>query len=73
MSDVRTVPVTRNPRIQGGDLIFAGTRVPVRRLFEYLETGESLGTFLEHFPTVERQQAVDTLVLLRQKLLDEVG
>lgn len=68
MSDVKTNVVARDPDIYGGKPIFAGTRVPVRRLFEYLETGESLDEFLEGFPTVEREQAVQVLVAVREKL-----
>ena len=71
MSGVQASPIERNPDIQGGDPIFAGTRVPVRRLFEYLESGESLDDFLEGFPTVSREQAVQLLVLVREKVLGE--
>lgn len=72
MSSVRTNPIVRNPDIQGGDPIFAGTRVPVRRLFEHLETGGSLDDFLDGFPTVEREQAVQVLVLVRERLLEQL-
>jgi uncharacterized protein (DUF433 family) len=39
-------------RIQGGVPVFAGTRVPVKNLFDYLETGESLDQFLDDFPSL---------------------
>jgi uncharacterized protein (DUF433 family) len=45
----------------GGELVFRGTRVPVRSLFDHLEAGESLLDFLEGFPTVSREQAVAAL------------
>jgi uncharacterized protein (DUF433 family) len=42
----------------GGTPVFAGTRVPVQTLIDYLEGGESLDDFLEGFPTVSREQVV---------------
>ncbi|MEI2612495.1 MAG: DUF433 domain-containing protein [Candidatus Promineifilaceae bacterium] len=44
--------------ILGGIPVFAGTRVPVQTLFDYLEGGDSLETFLDDFPTVTRKQVV---------------
>ena len=58
-----------NPRILGGTPVFVGTRVPVQTLLDYLEGGESLDTFLDHFPTVERDQAVAALELAKQMLI----
>ncbi|MBU2446975.1 MAG: DUF433 domain-containing protein [Bacteroidetes bacterium] len=48
--------------------VFAGTRVPVKNLFDYLETGETLEKFLEDFPSVSREQ-VTTLLETAEKLL----
>ena len=53
--------IVRNPAILGGTPVFAGTRVPVRILMEYLEAGDRLDEFLQHFPTVSRDQAVAVL------------
>lgn len=53
--------ITMDPEIMGGTPVFAGTRVPVRVLFEHLEAGDSLDTFLEDFPTVSRELAVAVL------------
>jgi uncharacterized protein (DUF433 family) len=47
-----------NSAILGGMPVFAGTRVPIATLFEYLADGLSLDYFLESFPTVQRHQAV---------------
>ena len=58
-----------DPEKMGGVPCFAGTRVPVKNLFDYLETGESLDEFLEDFPTVGRQQAQGVLEASRQLLL----
>lgn len=48
--------------------MFAGTRVPVKTLFEYLEAGDSLEIFLEEFPSVSREQAVAALELAREQV-----
>ena len=45
-----------NSNILGGALVFSGTRVPVRSLFDYLVAGESIKDFLEDFPTVSFEQ-----------------
>ena len=42
--------------IMGGTPVFVGTRVPVKTLFDYLEGGDSLEEFLDHFPSVHREQ-----------------
>ena len=44
-----------------GEPCFAGTRVPVRTLLDYLEGGDTIDEFLEDFPTVSRDQAVSLL------------
>jgi uncharacterized protein (DUF433 family) len=50
-----------DPDILGGTPVFGGTRVPVQTLLDYLESGESLDVFLDHFPTVSREKAVAAL------------
>lgn len=60
--------IHRNPDIQGGAPVFAGTRVPVKNLFEYLEAGDSLDDFLRSFPSVSREQAIAALELAREAL-----
>lgn len=49
--------VSRDPNVMNGALVFAGTRVPVQTLIDYLKSGETIDRFLEGFPTVEREQA----------------
>ena len=57
-----TSPVVHSdPDILGGTLVFVGTRVPVRTLLDYLAAGDTLEEFLDHFPTVSREQAVAAL------------
>jgi uncharacterized protein (DUF433 family) len=50
--------VLTDPEIMSGEPCFAGTRVPVRTLLDYIEGGDSLDEFLEDFPTVARRQAI---------------
>lgn len=49
--------VSRNPRLLNGDLVFSGTRVPVKNLIDYLAAGDTLEEFLNDFPGVSRVQA----------------
>ena len=52
--------------ILGGTPVFLGTRVPVKNLFDYLETGETVDDFLRDFDTVRRNQALHVLELSRK-------
>jgi uncharacterized protein (DUF433 family) len=60
--------VSRDPEIMSGELVFAGTRVPVKNLFDYLEGGDSLEEFLDDFPTVEKSHAISVLEMARETL-----
>lgn len=70
----RSQIVHSNPEILGGTPVFVGTRVPVQTLLVYLEKGETLEEFLDNYPTVSREQAVEivdtTLPNLRRLLPD---
>lgn len=48
--------------------VFKGTRVVVKNLFDYLAHGYSLDVFLDHFPTVSREQAVRALEMAKEAL-----
>lgn len=50
--------VTSSPDVMSGTPVFAGTRVPVRTLMDYLEGGETIDDFLAGFPTVARDQVI---------------
>ncbi len=65
--------ITSSEDILGGTPVFAGTRVPVRVLIDYLEQGEPLDTFLGDFPSVTKEQAIQLLELAKDKLLHEVA
>ncbi|MGA3179638.1 MAG: DUF433 domain-containing protein [Verrucomicrobiota bacterium] len=60
--------VVIDPEIMGGEPCFASSRVPVRALLDYLEGGETLGEFLEQYPTVSREQAVAFLEQASERL-----
>jgi uncharacterized protein (DUF433 family) len=64
--------ISISPEIMGGAPVFAGTRVPVQTLFEYLEAGDTIDDFLAGFPTVTRQQVVALLETAKSKVLAEV-
>lgn len=49
--------VSRDPEVMSGELVFAGTRVEVKTLVDYLKAGHPLDEFLDDFPTVSREQA----------------
>jgi len=52
--------------IMGGTPVFFGTRVPIKNLFDYLETGDSIETFLEDFEGVKREQVVKILEMSKK-------
>lgn len=68
MSDKSRV-IHSDPDILGGTPVFVGTRVPVKTLVDYLEAGERLDEFLDHFPSVSRDQAVAALELAKEMLV----
>ena len=72
MLDQNQKLIVRDPEIMSGTPVFAGTRVPVKNLIDYLQGGHTLDDFLEAFPTVEREQAVDVLALARELLVSQV-
>lgn len=58
-----------DPEISGGTPVFYGTRVPIKNLFDYLETGETIDDFLNDFEGVKKQQVI-TLLEMSQKFLE---
>ena len=63
--------ISIDPDVMGGTPVFAGTRVPVQALFDYIETGETIEEFLENFPSVTKEQAVQALNMARTTLTSE--
>ncbi len=60
--------ITVDSEILNGTPVFTGTRVPIKNLFDYLESGQQLSSFLEDFPTIQEEQAIG-VIALAEKLL----
>lgn len=61
--------ISVSPDILGGTPVFAGTRVPVQTLLDYLKGGESIDDFLEGFPSVRREQVVAVLDEITDRII----
>lgn len=62
-----------NPEVMHGMPCFRGTRVPFKNLIDYLESGHSLDEFLQQFPTVTREIAVQSLEEAKDSLLARIA
>jgi uncharacterized protein (DUF433 family) len=60
-------PVHSDPKVLGGTLVFKGTRVKAQTLLNYIDAGDTLGEFLEDFPTVNKDDATLFLKLAREE------
>lgn len=72
-ADLRQLPITIDPEIVSGAPVFRHTRVPVEAFITNLEDGMSLEEFLDNYPSVSREQAVQVLEFLNvtlQRLAD---
>ena len=67
--DLDLLPITIDPEIVSGAPVFRGTRVPVDALISNLEAGLTLDEFLDNFPTVAREQALQVLEFSKNTLL----
>jgi len=61
--------IVRDPEILSGTPCFRGTRVPFKNLLDYLETGETLDGFLDDFPSVSRDMAIEALEKAKELML----
>ena len=61
-----------DPEKLSGTPVFAGTRVPIQNLFDYLEGGDTLENFLEGFPPVTREQAIAVVEMAEASLVKKV-
>ena len=61
-----------NPDVMNGTPCFRGTRVPFKNLIDYLEGGRSLGEFLDQFPSVTRDMAVQALEDAKDSLIARI-
>ena len=65
--------ITIDPEILGGVPVFSGTRVPVKNLFDYLEAGKSIDSFVEDFDTIKKEQILQLLELTNKLLLSSTA
>ncbi len=65
--------ISTSPEVMGGTPVFAGTRVPVQTLLDYLKAGESIDDFLDGFPTVSREQVISLLEEAGKRLIGAVA
>jgi uncharacterized protein (DUF433 family) len=70
---MKSTVVASSPDVMGGTPVFAGTRVPIENLLDYLEGGESIEDFLEGFPSVSRDQVITFLEETKARVLAEAG
>jgi uncharacterized protein (DUF433 family) len=73
LETMKSSVVTSSPDVMGGTPVFAGTRVPIENLLDYLAGGESIEDFLEGFPSVSREQVVTFLEETKARVLAEAG
>jgi uncharacterized protein (DUF433 family) len=64
--------INSDPEIMGGSPVFAGTRVPLQNLIDYLEGGESVEDFIDAFPTVRREQVIAVIEAGKLAMLETV-
>jgi uncharacterized protein (DUF433 family) len=69
----KSLPIIVDPEIMSGTPVFAGTRVPVDTLINYILDGVTLDEFLENFPTVKRQDAVRILESIKDLIHAETA
>ena len=63
--------ISIDPEVMSGAAVFAGTRVPVQNLFDYIEGGEDLSEFLDDFPSVSKEVALAVLEMAKKSLTSE--
>lgn len=63
--------ISIDPEVMSGAPVFAGTRVPVQTLFDYIEGGDDLYEFLDDYPSVTKDAAVRVLKMAKQSLTSE--
>jgi uncharacterized protein (DUF433 family) len=70
--DMHSPVIVRDSEVMWGQPCFRGTRVPFKNLIDWLEAGDSLDKFLQDFPSVSREMAVQALKGAKNSLLAQV-
>ena len=63
--------ISIDPEVMSGAPVFAGTRVPIQNLFDYIEGGDDLPAFLDDFPSVSKEAALAVLEMAKKSLTSE--
>jgi uncharacterized protein (DUF433 family) len=63
--------ISIDPEVMSGSPVFAGTRVLIQSLFDYIEGGETLTEFLDDFPSVSKEAALAVLEMAKRSLISE--
>ena len=69
-TEVEAQVISRSLDVMSGTPVFAGTRVPIQTIIDYLAGGHPLDEFLDDFPTVRREQALELLQRVKEMLAD---
>ncbi len=72
MAAETAILIVQSPDILSGTPVFAGTRVPVKNLLDYIRAGDTITAFLDDFPSVSREQ-VDTVLTRIEALVLEMN
>lgn len=70
---MKSTVVSTSADVMGGTAVFAGTRVPVQTLLDYLESGETIDDFLDGFPSVTRAQVIEFLEDAKNRLIETIS
>ena len=60
-----------DPETMGGTPVFTGTRIPIQTLFDYMEGGDDLNEFLDDYPTISKDIAIQVLEMAKKSLTTE--
>ncbi len=63
--------ISIDPETMGGTPVFSGTRVPLQTLFDYLEGGDSIEDFIDDYPSVTKENAIEVLEMAKQTITTE--
>ena len=73
MSVTAGAVIVSDPEVMNGMPCFRGTRVPFKNLIDYIEGGHALGEFLEQFPSITREMAIQALEEAKESLLAKIA
>lgn len=63
----RLSSISVHPEIQDGAPVFTGTRIRIETFYDFLRIGVSVSEFLDEFPSITRDQALEVYDLVNQQ------